>query len=148
MVQKVLILIYILIFHSDMKEQQAQQGTEFPQIQFIIPSLEDLNSNFNTPRTISPTRGHKSYVGWLAGWSGPDSRCTTDMGNDDNDATMVIKIYEMDNAKSMRAYISCLCISLSDFVGIVDLYTTLKPSDFVGAWRPFALRSGSLCLDK
>lgn len=45
------------------------------------------------------------------------------MGNDDNDATMVIDIYDMDNAKSMRAYISCLCISLSDFVGIVDLYT-------------------------
>ena len=87
-----------------------------------------ISTYFNTPRTISPTRGHKSYVGWLAGWSGPDSRCTTDMGNDDNDATMVIDTYEMDNAKSMRAYISCLCISLSDFVGIVDLYTTLKPS--------------------
>lgn len=28
-----------------------------------------ISTYFNTPRTISPTRGHKSYVGWLAGWS-------------------------------------------------------------------------------
>ena len=75
------------------------------------------------------------------------------MGNDDNDATMVImvvEIHEMDKAKSMRARLRFPVYVLVCWIllALVDLYPTLRPRDFAGARRPSALRSGSLRLDK